>query len=319
MAITKDDIFKAADEIKASGNPPTLAAIRKRVGGGSFTTISEAIKEWRGLSAPLAPIQDPAPDAITHSLAELGAEIWAAAIAMANDRLIKERSSMEASRAEFEAARKEAAELADQLSADLDTERESSLAAMAMASADVVMLQNRIDAAKKGEAEAQSQANAVSSKIDEMAARLDDAKAANAREVDARAVEQSKHDATRQRLSDVESKLATAIAELATAQGQARGDAAEVAAMRPLLAQAESQSAVAQAVAEQLQAQASERAGDVGRLHKQIADLTEALKSATAESASRAKMDAGKTEKGNQAQAERGAGPSTPKSGDDDR
>ena len=270
MAITKDDIFKAADEIKASGNPPTLAAIRKRVGGGSFTTISEAIKEWRGLSAPLAPIQEPAPDAITHSLAELGADIWATAIAMANDRLAKERESMEASRIEFEAARREAAELADQLSADLDTERESSLAAMEMATADAATLQSRIDAAKQGEAEAQSQANAVSSKLDEMAARLDDAKAANAREVAARAVEQSKHDVTRQRLSDVESKLATAIAERATAQGQARGDAAELAAMRPRLAQAESQSAVAQAVAEQLQAQASERAGDVGRLHKQI-------------------------------------------------
>ncbi|MDO9198594.1 hypothetical protein [Rhodoferax sp.] len=69
--------------------------------------------------------------------------------------------------------------------------------------------------------------------------------------------------------------------------------------MRPRLNQAESQSAVAQAVAEQLKAQASERAGDVGRLHKQIADLTEALKSATAESASRARKEAVKADKGN--------------------
>ena len=46
MAITKKAIFDAADVLDAGGQRPTLAALRKAVGGGSFTTISEAMKEW---------------------------------------------------------------------------------------------------------------------------------------------------------------------------------------------------------------------------------------------------------------------------------
>ncbi len=44
MAISKKSIFDAADALDAAGQRPTLAALRKAVGGGSFTTISEAIR-----------------------------------------------------------------------------------------------------------------------------------------------------------------------------------------------------------------------------------------------------------------------------------
>ena len=47
MAITKDQIFAVADEIDAAGQNATLAAVRKALGGGSFTTISEGMTEWR--------------------------------------------------------------------------------------------------------------------------------------------------------------------------------------------------------------------------------------------------------------------------------
>ena len=41
MAITREQIWNAADEIDAAGQNPTLAAVRKAVGGGSFTTIQD--------------------------------------------------------------------------------------------------------------------------------------------------------------------------------------------------------------------------------------------------------------------------------------
>jgi hypothetical protein len=47
MAIDKQQIFKAANELDLTGHSPTLAAVRKVLGGGSFTTISEAMNEWR--------------------------------------------------------------------------------------------------------------------------------------------------------------------------------------------------------------------------------------------------------------------------------
>ena len=47
MAITKQDILAVADALDAEGVKPTLAAVRKKLGGGSFSTISEAMKEWK--------------------------------------------------------------------------------------------------------------------------------------------------------------------------------------------------------------------------------------------------------------------------------
>ena len=47
MAITRDQIFAVADEIDAAGQNATLAAVRKALGGGSFTTISDGMTEWK--------------------------------------------------------------------------------------------------------------------------------------------------------------------------------------------------------------------------------------------------------------------------------
>ena len=61
MAITTPDIHAAADKIAAQGTTPTLAAVRSALGGGSFTTISEAMKEWKASQqASATPIREPA-------------------------------------------------------------------------------------------------------------------------------------------------------------------------------------------------------------------------------------------------------------------
>lgn len=121
MAISKQQIFEIADELDAKGQNPTLAAVRKALGSGSFTTISEAMNDWRSQkNAQTAQIREPAPQTITDKLAELGVDVWAVALDMANNRLAAEREALEVARAEMEAARQEAAELADQLTAELD-------------------------------------------------------------------------------------------------------------------------------------------------------------------------------------------------------
>ena len=75
MAISKEQIFAVADELDAAGQNPTLANVRKQLGSGSFTTISEAMNEWRARKASqAAPIREPAPQAITDKLAELFSE-----------------------------------------------------------------------------------------------------------------------------------------------------------------------------------------------------------------------------------------------------
>jgi chromosome segregation ATPase len=123
MALTKDQIFKAADELAAGGQPPTLAKVRAALGGGSFTTISEVMTEWKAhQAAKTTPATlEPPPEAVAQRTAALSAEIWTLALTMANARLAGEREALEAARAETDAARREAAELADQVAGELET------------------------------------------------------------------------------------------------------------------------------------------------------------------------------------------------------
>lgn len=120
MAVTKEQIFSAADELAAAGQKPTLEAIRQRT-GGSYTTISPALNEWKARQATAAaPLREPAPKAVADRLAELGADVWAVALDLANARLAVEREALEKARAELEADRAEATELADKLAGDVE-------------------------------------------------------------------------------------------------------------------------------------------------------------------------------------------------------
>jgi hypothetical protein len=46
-AISKQDVFSAADTLVAAGKAPTYKAIREVLGGGSESTIAKHIKDWR--------------------------------------------------------------------------------------------------------------------------------------------------------------------------------------------------------------------------------------------------------------------------------
>ena len=170
MAITKEQIFALADELDAAGQRPTLAAVRKTLGGGSFTTISEAMNEWRGRkNAQTSTIREPAPQAVTDKLAELGGDLWAVALEMANSRLAGEREALEVLRAEMEAARQEAAELADQLTIELDDAR-ARMASLEMAEAtargETESLRERLSAVSEQAASAVARAGELRAELD---------------------------------------------------------------------------------------------------------------------------------------------------------
>jgi myosin heavy subunit len=119
MAITQNDVFVAADQIVANGANPTLASVRKLLGGGSFTTISEWMNDWKmRKQTPL--LREPAPDLITQQLGAFASELWVIAQDMANARLKTEREALDATRLELEQVSQDAVELADQLSNDLE-------------------------------------------------------------------------------------------------------------------------------------------------------------------------------------------------------
>lgn len=124
MAITKQDIWRAADELDAEGIRPTLAAVRKKLGSGSFTTISDAMAEWKNRKTATLPSSDPLPVAVNEHLAELGNALWAIALAHANARFDEDRKHIEADKAAISQQLAEAIELADTFTRENDQLRE---------------------------------------------------------------------------------------------------------------------------------------------------------------------------------------------------
>ena len=178
MAITRDQIFAVADEIDAAGQNATLAAVRKALGGGSFTTISDGMTEWKARKAAKeTPLREPAPSAVADRLAELGSEIWTSALQLANGRLVTEREALEAARLHLEADKAEAAELADQVTAELEVAK----AALLSASTAEQVARSECDTLRQALAEQKLQAATSEARANEIEKRANDLNAELAR------------------------------------------------------------------------------------------------------------------------------------------
>lgn len=119
MAITTADIHTAADTLIAQGKRPTLAAVRAALGGGSFTTIGEALKTWNAPATQETAQPQAVPDAIADGAARLAVALWAQATEQAQQGIADARRELEQQRAAMEAQRQEAVEAADALAAQL--------------------------------------------------------------------------------------------------------------------------------------------------------------------------------------------------------
>jgi hypothetical protein len=123
MAISKEQVFRAADELMEAGQKPTLEAIRRQI-GGSYTTLAPLLREWKAAQALSdVSMSEPVPESISGRLEDVAGEIWRVALELADSRLAAERAALEAARAELESERDEAVALADGLAADLDAAR----------------------------------------------------------------------------------------------------------------------------------------------------------------------------------------------------
>ena len=229
MALTKDQILQAADQLAAAGETPTLAAVRKSVGGGSYTTINEALKEWKAKQHTTnTPIREPAPAAVATRIEELGADIWAVALELANARLTSEREALEATRQQLETAQQEATELADQLSAELETlqaQHRQTSEALQAASTAIETLQQENATLSRQLATTEARAEETTKRADDLRAELQHAHAENT-------AQRQRHDAETQalqaQLNTTEKALQTEVAngvrltlELTHAQMQA--------------------------------------------------------------------------------------------------
>jgi len=176
MAITQEEIFLKADEIDATGQNPTLSAVRKALGGGSFTTISNAMGEWKLRKAAKALTHsEPAPAVIQDKLTSLGMEVWAQALAMSNGRLDAERQALEERKIVNEAARQEAAELADQVTGELEAAKQRAISLQAERDAlqvTIVQLKDELAKSLERTAQAQTRASEIALRVDDLNTQL---------------------------------------------------------------------------------------------------------------------------------------------------
>ncbi|MNW44045.1 Chromosome partition protein Smc [compost metagenome] len=121
MAITKDQVFEVAEKLLQRGEQPTISAVRKELGTGSYSTLTDFMRQWRdSVEQSAAPIREPLPQVVQDRLDILGTDIWSVALELANTRLKSERESLEFARIELEQQQQETAQLADDLAAEVE-------------------------------------------------------------------------------------------------------------------------------------------------------------------------------------------------------
>jgi chromosome segregation ATPase len=169
MALTPEQIHAAADKIAEAGEKPTLAAVRKALGGGSFTTISEALKDWREAQTEeheLAAVE--VPEAVSDRVQALQAQIWQLSMAEAEKRLQSEREALKTAQEKANADVIEAREAVTTL------ENEAQDAATTIKELEARLAESEAAKIQAEQAKAASEATAAA-KIEGLEARLADA------------------------------------------------------------------------------------------------------------------------------------------------
>jgi chromosome segregation ATPase len=184
MPLTQQQVFDAANELNAAGQKPTLAAVRRALGSGSFTTISEGLRAWREqqLAQHKPVLHEPPPD-LLERLSELGAQLWTQALAHAQGTLAAERQTLAQAREQLEQDKAEATELAESLQLELETlqsDHKQQVRAAATLQAEVAQCRTELQQSKADSAQHQARLEEVRQRADDLNAELQRVGALNA-------------------------------------------------------------------------------------------------------------------------------------------
>ncbi|QHQ29924.1 DNA-binding protein [Xanthomonas albilineans] len=100
--------------------------MRKKLGGGSYTTIQDAMADWRKRKLEKAqPVVEPLPPEVAEALGVLAGEIWTVARTAAERGLASERERLVGEFTALQEQAREAIELADQLNEEAEQLRQA--------------------------------------------------------------------------------------------------------------------------------------------------------------------------------------------------
>ena len=226
MAITKNKIIEAAESLLEQGQNPTLASVRSALGSGSYTTISEALKGWKAArakdQAQAEIVQVPA--SVQDAMGKAAITVWTAATQHHASQLAAERETLETDRQSIEAEKAETAELADQLSHDLDASQAKAL----QLAADLEITGQVLTDSRASTAEAQAKASERADRIEAQAHELEQLRSSERSARDHAVSASTERDALANQLA-AQAKALVAAEKHATAE-TLRADRAEAAA-----------------------------------------------------------------------------------------
>lgn len=123
MAITKQDVYRVANEINKEGQKPSAVEVRKRLGTGSYTTITAALKEWVKPEEEDQDELEPMPDEFEEKIMQAGNDLYAIAVKIAQEQFEEERKAWADEKEALIADRDDALKLADHATEELEAER----------------------------------------------------------------------------------------------------------------------------------------------------------------------------------------------------
>lgn len=192
MALTTESIHAAADQLHAGGINPTQTKVREHLGGGSFSTIGEALKSWKQDKEEHEQLKyTDMPDSLRDESTVFIAKLWQAADQIANERLAAERQALAIAQSKsqqelddaaeaIEALESEQAEtlnllkLSDDKAEKAIAEKDASATEILSLNATNTELQHKLDIEQERTASATSSLSATNEKLDSTRAQLDD-------------------------------------------------------------------------------------------------------------------------------------------------
>jgi chromosome segregation ATPase len=113
-------IIDTAERLLAdTGRIPTVEAVRKALGGGSFSTLSPVLRDWRRQRQTGVPAAGEIPARVREALERATAALWGALREEAEERAARAREEADARAGDAEAERGEALREVARLEADL--------------------------------------------------------------------------------------------------------------------------------------------------------------------------------------------------------
>ncbi|MDU7588476.1 MAG: DNA-binding protein [Acidovorax sp.] len=120
--ISREDVFNAANDLQASGKRPTILGVYKLLGRGSYTTITNYLKQWEKENPNAEIVEDvELPEVIANDANVFVGKLWNIAKNHADAQVQAERDALRARELELNEETQQAVDIANEHSERIES------------------------------------------------------------------------------------------------------------------------------------------------------------------------------------------------------